>query len=264
MEGLSAQRCREIVRKMLADHGWQLVEEEERFTAEICAEICQRNFTDTRQERLAIQRAVMRHYCVILYAACAGTVLSRQRRAFTELWNYLFPIALYKTHDSQVAQDLTQQALEKIWKRLAQCRDAASFLAWSSMVLLNEIRDWARKRKRLPLASTEVLTETELRHSEDPAQLETQPVLVGSENKVTDQTINADLHQRLLYVIEKCLQDLRQRVIIIESFLNERGYKEIAEQLGLTIGNVHVLRHRALRLLRECHVFIELLGDYFE
>jgi len=263
VESSSAQRCREIVRQMLADRGWQLVEDEERFAAEICAEICQRNLTDTRQERFAIQRAVMRHYCVILYTACAGTVLLRQRRAFTELWNYLFPIALYKTHEPQLAQDLTQQALEKIWKRLAQCKDAASFLAWSSMVLLNEIRDWFRKNKRLPSASMDVLTETELSRSEESPH-ESQTVLAGSVRDASAQVINDDLRQRLLDVIEKCLQDPRQQVIIIESFLNERGYKEIAEQLGLTVGNVHVLRHRALRLLRECHVFIELLGDYFE
>ena len=253
MEDSSEKRRREIVLKTLADHNWQLVEDQERFAAEICAEICERGIADTTQERTAIQRAAVRHYCVILHAACAGPITSRQQRAFTELWNYLFPIVLYKTHDAALAQDLAQQSLEKIWKHLTQCKDPASFLGWASMILVNEIRDWFRKNKHATLDPIDVIDETE------PNQ-----VSVKSEGTETERVENDDLRRQLLDVIEKCLKDPRQRVILIESFLNERGYKEIAEMLGITIGNVHVLRHRALQTLRKCLVFIESLGDYFK
>jgi len=253
VEGSSEKRRREIILKTLADHGWQLAEDQEQFAVEICAEICQRGIADGTQERTAIQRAVTRRYCGVLHAACAGSNTSRQRRAFTELWNYLFPIALYKTHDTQLAQDLTQQSLVKIWKCLAQCKDPASFLGWARMILINEVNDWFRKNKRAILDPIDDIDETELN------QVSFKPEGAG-----TDQAENDDLHRQLLNVIEKCLKDLRQQAIIIESFLNERGYKAIAEMLGLTIGNVHVLRHRALQALRKCRVFIESLGDYFK
>jgi len=258
------KHCCGIVLKTLADRDWRLVEDQERFTADICAEIRQRDITDTTQERTAIQRTVMRHYCVIMHAACSGSSVLHQRRAFRELWNYLFPIALYKTHDAQLAQDLTQQSLEKAWKHLAQCQDSASFLAWVGMILLNEVRDWFRKNKRPSADSVEVITETELNRSEDtPApELNQTPASPGSVE--INQVINDDLHRQLLDAIEKCLKDPRQRAILIDSFLNERGYKEIAEVLGITVGNVHVMRHRALRTLRKCEVFIRSLGDYFK
>lgn len=264
MEDSSEKRCREVVLKTLADHGWQLVEDQGQFAAEICAEICQRGIADTTQERTAIQRAVVRHYCVILHAECAGSNTPRQQCAFTELWNYLFPIALYKTHDTELAQDLTQQSLEKTWKHLSQCKDPASFLGWASMILINEVNDWFRKNKHLISDSFDVLTEEEINRSEEPPKSELNQFSARHENGTTDWAMNAHLRQQLLDVIQKCLKDPRQRAIIIESFLNECGYKEIAEMLGITIGNVHVLRHRALHTLRKCQVFIESLGDYFK
>jgi len=264
VEGSSDKRRREIVLKILADHGWQLVEDQEQFAVEICAEICQHAIGDTKQEQAAIQRAVMRQYCVVLHAACVGPNVSRQHRAFTELWKYLFPIALYKTHDAALAQDLAQQSLEKIWKYLPQCKDPTSFLGWASMILINEVRDWFRKNKHLIADSFDVLPEIEINHPDKSPESEAQGIPRGSESGETDWVMNDDLRRQLLDVIEKCLKDPRQRVIIIESFFNERGYKEIAEMLGLTVGNVHVLRHRALRTLRKCQVFIEALGDYFK
>jgi RNA polymerase sigma-70 factor (ECF subfamily) len=252
VEGSSEKRQREIILKTLADHGWQLAEDQEQFAVEICAEICQRGIADTTQERTAIQRAVMRHYCVILHAACAESNTSRQRRAFVELWNYLFPIALYKTHDAALAQDLAQQSLEKIWKHWVQCKDPASFLGYVRMVLINEIRDWFRKNNRATLEPIDEIVE-----------IGTNPVSVQSGTEA-ERAENDDLRRQLLDVIEKCLKDPRQRAIIIESFLNECGYKEIAEMLDITVGNVHVLRHRALQTLRKCQVFIESLGDYFK
>ena len=51
-----------------------------------------------------------------------------------------------------------------------------------------------------------------------------------------------------------CLQRLaeRERSVLVMTFYAERSADEIAGELGLAAGNVHVVRHRALGRLREC------------
>jgi RNA polymerase sigma-70 factor (ECF subfamily) len=54
--------------------------------------------------------------------------------------------------------------------------------------------------------------------------------------------------------ILRCLEALepRARRVVVASFHEERSAEEIACELGLSPGNVRVLRHRALAALRQC------------
>jgi len=54
--------------------------------------------------------------------------------------------------------------------------------------------------------------------------------------------------------VRQCLGRLadRERMVIVMSFYDERDADEIARQLGMTPGNVRVVRHRAVAHLREC------------
>ena len=44
----------------------------------------------------------------------------------------------------------------------------------------------------------------------------------------------------------------REQAIVMLTFFADRDGTEIAEELGMTPGNVRVARHRALASLREC------------
>jgi RNA polymerase sigma-70 factor (ECF subfamily) len=44
----------------------------------------------------------------------------------------------------------------------------------------------------------------------------------------------------------------RERAVVVLSFYSERGSDDIAAELGLSAGNVRVVRHRALARLRGC------------
>jgi RNA polymerase sigma-70 factor (ECF subfamily) len=52
----------------------------------------------------------------------------------------------------------------------------------------------------------------------------------------------------------RCLGGLspRERTVIVSSFYAERSADEIGTELGLTPGNVRVVRHRAIASLRAC------------
>lgn len=54
--------------------------------------------------------------------------------------------------------------------------------------------------------------------------------------------------------VESCLQQLadRDRSVLIQSYYAERSAEEIGRELGLAVGAVRVVRHRALERLRQC------------
>ena len=54
--------------------------------------------------------------------------------------------------------------------------------------------------------------------------------------------------------VERCLETLseRERSVLVMTFHEDRDAGEVASQLGLTAGNVRVVRHRALQRLRDC------------
>jgi len=54
--------------------------------------------------------------------------------------------------------------------------------------------------------------------------------------------------------LTRCLEGLaeRERSVVALSFLAEKPGDEVASDLGLTAGNVRVIRHRALAKLRDC------------
>ena len=54
--------------------------------------------------------------------------------------------------------------------------------------------------------------------------------------------------------LTSCLTELsrREQGVVQSSFSERRPSTEIAEQFGITPGNVRVIRHRALRKLRDC------------
>jgi RNA polymerase sigma-70 factor (ECF subfamily) len=54
--------------------------------------------------------------------------------------------------------------------------------------------------------------------------------------------------------LRACLAGLgeRERLVVLLAFYDERDADDIAEQLGMTAGNVRVVRHRAVAHLRAC------------
>jgi RNA polymerase sigma-70 factor (ECF subfamily) len=54
--------------------------------------------------------------------------------------------------------------------------------------------------------------------------------------------------------LARCVQALkeRERSVIVMSFYDERTSAESARSLGLSEANVRVIRHRAIRQLRDC------------
>jgi len=75
--------------------------------------------------------------------------------------------------------------------------------------------------------------------------------LHGDRLAIADIAVEPRLdHER----VAQCLQRLgeRERSVIVQTFYDERPADEVARSLGLSAGNVRVIRHRSLARLRRC------------
>jgi RNA polymerase sigma-70 factor, ECF subfamily len=165
--------------------------------------------------------------------AAAGARIDADAEA--ELYRRLAPrVRLYglrHLRDPHAAHDLVQQVLLVTLERLraGEVREPeriASFVLGMSRMTVLEIRRGARRREELLQA-----------YGDTPEAVEA-PEPLG---------LDADK-------LAECLQALaeRERSVVSLTFLAEKPAEEVAAALGLTAGNVRVIRHRALGRLRAC------------
>jgi RNA polymerase sigma-70 factor (ECF subfamily) len=133
--------------------------------------------------------------------------------------------------DPHAAHDLVQQVLLVTLERLraGEVREPeriASFVLGMSRMTVLEIRRGARRREALLQA-----------YGDTPEAVEASEPLGLDADKLAE-----------------CLQALaeRERSVVSLTFLAEKPAEEVAAALGLTAGNVRVIRHRALGRLRAC------------
>jgi RNA polymerase sigma-70 factor, ECF subfamily len=165
--------------------------------------------------------------------AAAGAALDSA--AETELYRRLAPrVRLYglrHLRDRHAAHDLMQQVLLMTLERLraGKLREPeriASFVLGMCRMVVLEIRRGTWRRERL---------------------LETYGNTAEAAEVPEPPALDADK-------LARCLQALaeRERTVVVQTFFADRSGDELAKELGLSAGNVRVVRHRALARLREC------------
>jgi RNA polymerase sigma-70 factor (ECF subfamily) len=165
--------------------------------------------------------------------AAAGALADT--RAEGELCRRLAPrIRLYglrHLRDPHAAQDLVQQVLLATLERLRagkirEPEKIVSFVLGMCRMTVLEIRRGTRRREELLATYGDT---PEAVHAPEPLALDAER-------------------------LGGCLQALaeRERSVVTLTFLAEKPAGEVANALGLTAGNVRVIRHRALARLRQC------------
>ena len=168
-------------------------------------------------------------------ALAARIAAGADRDAEAEMCRRMGPrIRLYglrHLRDRHAAEDLMQHVLITTIEalrsgRLRESEKLSSFvLGTSRMMVLDHHRNTRRREKLLEQFGVEML-------SPSPAP-----------------------RPRLDYDrLTNCVQRLkeRERAVVIQSFYGEEEGAEIARFLGVSEGNVRVIRHRAIHLLRDC------------
>ena len=133
--------------------------------------------------------------------------------------------------DEHAAADLVQQVLLTTLERLraGEVREPdkiASFVLGMCRMTVLEIRRGARRREALLAAWGE----------EAEAYEAPEPIVLDADR------------------LAGCLEALaaRERSVVLLTFAADKGADEVGKELGITAGNVRVIRHRAIGKLREC------------
>lgn len=165
----------------------------------------------------------------------AGARGAPDAAAEAELYRRLAPrVRLYglrHLRDAQAAADLAQQVLLMTLERLraGEVREPeriASFVLGASRMTALELRRGERRREALLEAwggAAEALEAPE-------------PIVLDPDR------------------LAGCLESLaeRERSVVVMSFFADKPAREVGAELGLSAGNVRVIRHRALARLRQC------------
>lgn len=179
----------------------------------------------------------------------AGAGAAPDTAAEAELYRRLAPrVRLYglrHLRDRQAAADLVQQVLLMTLERLraGEVREPeriASFALGACRMTVLELRRGTRRRE-------------ELLEKWVPAYAGTTdsngvPAYAGMAYEAPEPLVLDP--DRLAACLEALAE--RERSVVVMSFFADKPADEVGAELGLTGGNVRVIRHRALGRLREC------------
>lgn len=152
------------------------------------------------------------------------------RNAFAELaaglGDRLYSVAHRILRDRELAGDLTQHTLVKIWRDLPTLHDVSRFNAWSYRLVVNACYDELRRRRQ------------ERTHL---SLVDTDAVEQDSQLTVADRDQLERGFRRL---------SAEHRAVVILAYYLEFQMPEIAESLGIPLGTVRSRLHYARRALR--------------
>lgn len=138
----------------------------------------------------------------------------------------MFNIAVRMTSNSEVAEDILQDAFIKAFSDMHRLKDERAFGGWLKKIVINRCIDVMRK-ERFFMRSLETVSE---QHFE-----------------ITDE-VNEDFEPELIHHFIKKLPDGARQILVLRAL---EGYKhaEIGEQLGISESTVKTQFHRAKQLL---------------
>ncbi len=145
----------------------------------------------------------------------------------TEVRNFIY----YKSGDMAQAEDLTQDAFSKLWQNCAkvELEKAKGFLyTIVNRLFLNQIQHDKVKLKFI--------------NQQDRNRLSESPEFILEEKEFKNR-------------LESAIQALpeNQRIVFLMNRIDKKKYREIAEDLGLSVKAVEKRMHNALQALRKVH-----------
>jgi RNA polymerase sigma-70 factor, ECF subfamily len=150
------------------------------------------------------------------------------RIAFGELaltlGDRLHAVAHRILRDRDLAGDVAQEALVKIWRELPRLRDVDRFDGWAYRVLLNACRDEIRRRR--------------------PATVE----LLEIDGWIPDTSLSVSDRDQLERAFVRLSAD--QRSVVILHYYLDHSLAEIATIVDIPVGTVRSRLHYAKRALR--------------
>jgi len=144
----------------------------------------------------------------------------------------VFRLAYSILKDRAAAEDATQETLVRVWKALPGFDGRAALGTWIYAITRNTCLMELRRRR--PTVSFDDPDSTEAQHA--AASVATGPAADPE-------------HDNLLRLLETLPRNQQEAVRLF--YLEDRSYDAVAEQLGMPLGTVKNLLHRARKRLME-------------
>lgn len=145
--------------------------------------------------------------------------------------SFAIGVAYRMTGNSQLAEDLAQEAFIKAWRKLPQFRGDCSFKVWLGRIVTNTTLDYLRRQNpEQPL---------------DEATLPAPPAEEAPLRHLEQEEMRQLVRQAVLSLPAQC------RIALILREYEGLSYREISETLDIPMGTVMSRLHYARQLLRE-------------
>ncbi len=151
---------------------------------------------------------------------------------WTDVYNFQFK----RIGDENDAEDVTIQTFSKAFDKIATYNEEFSFKTWLIAISKNVHVDMLRTRQSNPL------------HASSSEEKEAQTVADESPSAEDRLIMEQNLNRLLL-----CIKQLKEpyRTAIQLRYLQEKSYKEIAQEMDIPMNNVKVTLLRARKILAE-------------
>ncbi len=158
----------------------------------------------------------------------------------------IFRFVYYRTSSRMDAEDLTQEIFVEMSRSLGRLKDPASFKAWLYRIALNRVRDFHRKKKVMSfLTATEALEDMEA---------------AGNSQNALDHIMKKEFWQQFHGLTRKMSR--KEREVFILRYVDQLGFKEIAETLRNSESTVKTHLYRALKKFKKASEFRTLLKGH--
>lgn len=175
-------------------------------------------------------------------AASSGDRLARE--AYARHGDELYRTALARLGDDAGAQDAVQETMVRAW-RAAGTFDPAkgSLRTWLFAILRNVVHDQWASRGRQPVPVDPQDATDRAIHPADPHIRTPDPA---------ERVVDTDLVTRALVLVSE-----DQRTAIVETYLRDRSYEEVAAELGVPVSTLRSRVFHGLRHLRTAMTTLE-------
>ena len=215
---------------------------------------------DEQPSRELLWRIAQRICSRALYSAWRSTNIAQRNQAFDNLRRYLQQqmrsLRSIPTlrNTSYAVDDIVHQVLEILLEeKNAGPNDPAAFLKWMQTILIRQARSYQQK------------------YQYDDVSLDIQVELLQERFVTTSSETRDPLEQAVLRelqeVLGRAIQSLRNsryRLVLIYTFLVGLDEDELARRLHVSVRDIYVWRHRALKALRQNPEIMKLLRSMFE
>lgn len=154
---------------------------------------------------------------------------AKSKEAVLELWvkkysGELYNYAVVRIHNKQDAEDLVQTTFLKAFRSYDSFKQGADERAWLYSILLNSIRDHARKKSRTP-------------EKQDIGEEQSMDdYLVDKASNPEEKLLEKENLERLAQGIAALPENFSQPLILCD--IQEKSYKEISGILNIPMGTV--------------------------